>query len=116
MSKLTTIQKIKLFAEDKVTTGEYDLAKFKKHLEENPAYAFEWSYEAFKAAARIHVGKSLLYWTEKDEATAEKIIDFVKDMVLRGARYPERSTSVQSNEMKREIISVYAELLDVASR
>jgi len=110
MTKLT-LSRIENFARELVNDAEGGLSRFAESFSQNPAYAFEWSSQAFRAAARLQVGKSLLAWMEGEPTSAEKIMDQVRGFVLRGAQYPERSTSMQSNLMKQEVVAVWAELL-----
>ncbi len=98
--------------------------------EEDPSRAFEWSNDAFRAAARVKVGKTVLAWIEAgkqnsvDEYSStpscEKIIRGIRDHlygeVVRKAKWPDRSTSVQSNEMSLEINAEMAEMLEKLDR
>lgn len=111
---MITIERLTNFAEDMIRTGGYEMEKFNERFAQDPAYAFEWSDNAFKAAAKIHVGKTLQAWltAEREKPlTAEDIMNEVNRMVVRATRWPERSTSVQSNVMKQEITAVWAELV-----
>ena len=110
MTKLT-LSRIERHAEELILQGQGSLEKFSKSFAENPAYAFEWSHDAFRAAARVQVGMNIRAWVKYEEASAEKIMDQVRRQVLHGAQYPERSTSMQSNIIKQEIVAVWAELL-----
>lgn len=121
MTKQITHKHLTLFAEEMIHSGEHTMKKFNEQFAKDPAYAFEWSGNgAFAAAAKLHVGKTLQAWltntkdsvvdTDKEEA-ATSIMNEVNRMVVRAARWPERSTSVQSNVMKQEIASVWAELV-----
>jgi hypothetical protein len=96
----------------------------------DPSYAFEWSASAFQAAAKLNVASHLNAIIEKvkskssDEylTTADPIavITTIKtillDDVIRGARFPEKSTSLQSNAMATEIIAAKAEYLERITR
>lgn len=88
------------------------IEKFTAKIAKDPAYAFEWSSDAFKNAAKLRVFTTIKSYCEKDKATLESIVKEVQQTVLRGAMYPERSTSVQSNVMKQDILSVWASLLE----
>jgi hypothetical protein len=109
---MTTLAQIETFAHDEINAGETLLARFQSQFAADPAYAFEWSQNAFKGAARVQVGKTLLAWLDHEGATTESIMKEVQSTVVRGARWPEHSTSQQSNLIKTEIVAVYAELLD----
>lgn len=114
----TTFETLTHFADRLVQNAERDLTAWKEKLEKNPAYAFEWSSRTFQAAAELEVGKTVQAWlkmAETSEHTEERllkdIMDEVKARVIRGARWPQHSSSPQSNEMKTIVISVWAELL-----
>jgi hypothetical protein len=112
--KQLTLGRINMWAEEKITNGTETIEKFKASLETDPAYALEWSRSAFEAAAFLHVGKHLARLSTGEKATVESIVDYAHDMVLRGANHPEHSTSPQSNELKREVLAVYAEFVRYA--
>lgn len=114
----TTFETLTHFADRLVRNAERDLTAWKEKLEKNPAYAFEWSSNAFQAAAELEVGKTVQAWlkmavTSKrtEERLLKDIMDEVRGCVIRGARWPQHSSSPQSNEMKTTVISVWAELL-----
>lgn len=115
-----TIKRLADFADEQVRTGERGMKEFAVKLSKDAAYAFEWSNNAFKDAAKVHVGKTLQAWIEMkngktleeyvEQEHADVIMEEVNRTVVRAARWPERSTSVQSNVMKQEIAAVWAEL------
>ena len=104
-----TIDYLSQYSEELIRSGDRDLAKFKERLETNPAYAFEWSQNTFPAAAKIHVGRCLKEWIT-NKATIDGIMYEINKIVVRAVRWPERSTSQQSNIMKQEIAAVWAEI------
>lgn len=111
---MKTIQEmLTQFAQDHIKDGQRDLENFKKRFVDNPANAFEWSALAFRAAARVHVGRIIETWLSDKftKFTPEIIMREVEATVVHCARFPERSTSVQANTMHQEINSVWAELL-----
>ena len=85
--------------------------EFKTKLEKDASYAFEWSQAAFAAAAEIEVGRIIVAAMESG-TTAEAIKSNALDQALRGARYPARSTSVQSNLMEQEVAAVWAKVYE----
>lgn len=111
--KGTTLQDVKAFAAEQIKEGQRDLESFKKRFVDNPAAAFEWSHPAFRAAAKVHVGRTIESWINNfgDDVTVESIMDEVSRMVMQAVRFPENSTSQQSNTMKQEIAAVWGELL-----
>jgi hypothetical protein len=110
---------------------EWDINHSKKHIEEwklrldkNPASAFEWSRESFEAAARFEVAHIVKRYVEegksiKDDYTTPSDVEIIKTLrtifyedVLRRAKWPSRSTSVQSNEMELTLTARKAEWLE----
>jgi len=86
------------------------IARFAEKLNEDPLSAFSWSKETFDAAARHWVARTVLdyvktlreqgddYERKTDKQIVECICREFKDEILNKARFPERSTSPQSNE------------------
>jgi len=88
------------------------LSKFEENFKSNPAYAFEWAQNAMEAAARFEVALTLKAWTELPEYKPEAALSEIKRLVLRGARWPERSTSPVSNAMSADRTAAWAEALE----
>jgi hypothetical protein len=105
--------------------SQKELDKFAARLTKDPSNAFEWSHGTFEQAARNHVAKHIMgsiKWFRdragEDEYSTTADLDIVQhlrksffEVVVRGARWPERSTSVQSNEIKKVLVARYAEWL-----
>jgi hypothetical protein len=99
------------------------LARFKESLERDPAYAFEWSKDAFQAAANLKVTEQLMAWltqTFEDEYTqpmpARQLTmaaDHLRREVYRRARDVEHSTSPTSNYMSLCMMSAKATQLEL---
>ena len=87
------------------------LIRWINRFKEDPSDAFEWSDDAYRSAARIRVSEHLLRLINKGVA-ADLILKVVTELVERGARYPERSTSIGSNHIEREITAAYAFVLN----
>lgn len=103
-------------AEELKRSAQHTLEEFQGRITKyGYAYAFEWSASAFQAAARVAVAESLIAWLDKqvegktEAEMVEMILKEVGRIVVRGARWPEHSTSQQSNVMKTEITAVWAD-------
>lgn len=115
MTKMTmteATERAKKIAADNIDSAEQVIVKFKKNLEENPAYAFEWSEGAFEAAAKIDVNKYALTMLTHEKGGLVETIKQVRHQVLRGARNVESSTSHVSNLVNRFKTASLANLLE----
>lgn len=86
------------------------IASFAEKLNENPLGTLSWSKDTFDVAARNWVAQCVLnyvkilreqgddYERKTDRQIVECICREFKDEILNKARFPERSTSSQSNE------------------
>lgn len=97
-----------------LSSAEADLAKFAASFAENPFYAFEWAQSAIEAAARKDVATRLKMMIdggkEKDSYDGwEAAVAFAYDQALRGARWPNHSTSAVSNVAKEALTAAYAD-------
>lgn len=92
--------------------AEKNAAKFAADFIKDPSYALSWSHDAFKSAAKHKVFSNVKRFCEQPDVTLDMITKEVQSTVLRGAMYPERSTSVQSNVMSQDTLSVWASLLE----
>lgn len=107
-----------------IAQGNERVAKFAASLVADPARTFEWSREEFDAAADVKVGVMIQAAVtslrergdEYDALSSIRIAEMIKEdllrEVIRAARYPERSTSVQSNEIARSIAQSRAKVLE----
>lgn len=93
-------------ADRMVVTGKDLVERFKDRLAQNPANAFEWSGDAFKGAAFIQVGSELA--SVNTDVEIDEIIAYALQRVMGAARYPARSSSMQSNLMEQEIGAAWA--------
>jgi hypothetical protein len=91
--------------------AKLDLAKFRKNLDENPLYAFEWADGAIRDAARYDVAIRLLKVWDHPEGGYEEMVDKAREQVLDGARWPSNSTSALTNLVKQEVTKAYAEFV-----
>src|SRR5262245_32723191 len=101
-----------------------DLSKWQAKFESDPAYAFSWSSDAFVSAAKAAVAKYVIevidaqrepvdeYTVKTDEQVLKVLREGFYAAVLRGAKWPERSTSMPSNEMASQLVAQKAEWLE----
>ena len=98
---------------------------FVERFNTRPSDALSWSSDTFKQAARYDVAKTILAWIEQakeqgDEycagRSAKEVIMQVREIlhgeVMRAAKWPERSTSVPSNEISLCVMAQKAEWLE----
>lgn len=109
---MLTLEMITKSANTLVRNAEPVLKKFQDKFSASPAYAFEWSNNALQAAAEKEFGEMLLAWTATPDAQVPAILDQVRYLVTCKARFPERSTSMVSNEMSLCRMAVMAQWLD----
>lgn len=93
------------------STTKY-LAKFAEDLAKSPSYTLQWSHDAFRYAAKNLVWSQIQVACLQEDVTLDHVIDEARRNALRGAMYPERSTSVVSNLMSQEVTSMWATVLE----
>lgn len=104
--------------------SEKTLAEFAVRVQKDPAGALEWSKGAFEAAASLSSARTIVALIENIKSRGDEYVEVgdlevIKalraefyDAVMRGAKWPSRSTSVQSNEMELELTARRAEWLE----
>lgn len=126
MSRTKTVADARRWAEAADHSGRSALERFRKKLDEgDPAYAFEWSAEAFFAAAMVRVATFVLEaLAETPEQggmmPADELMTWLRreahDRMLRAARHPARSSSPQSNLMEQEIGAAWTSFYEWLTR
>lgn len=122
--RLTSIE---MQATHDLERAEQSLIDFSAKLQRDAVYALEWSADIFKQAAASGMAKLLLSYITNfrnaDQYTlpsSERIIRIIRHElyaeVLRRAKWPEHSTSVQSNEMALALNARRAEWLESFDR
>jgi hypothetical protein len=107
------------------------LAKWAEDFKANPARALEWSADTFKAAGRLKVANHVIaivefaeskrqedpvYGASSSEQVLVSILKEIRAATIHMAKYPERSTSVPSNELSICVMAAYAETLEKVER
>lgn len=92
------MNELKAMTDSNLRAADAELAKWTAKLAKDPMHAFEWSEDAFKAAARKRVWLEIEAWSAR--ATIAQIKDELTKQCLRAARYPEASTSFSGNAMR----------------
>jgi len=108
------IKHIRRVAASNVASGEKELEKFAKNLQERPDYALEWGDKAFHDAAKVFVYKQvaeLVAATDNltDEQMLERLTKVIQSEIVRGARFPSRSSSHCTNLMATYKLAVWAD-------
>lgn len=116
---MTTITQVSKLVAMNIASAEAELAGFAATMTKDPHYAFRWAEAAMAAAAERQLNKELeaaiATMTERGMSEEEQLGHVRKelnDRIMRGARYPQRSTSVMSNEMHALDIQAAAKLLE----
>lgn len=119
--KTLVIKHARRIAAHNIASGEKAMAEFSKRLAENPASAMSWADSAFEAAAKVQVFRQVADLVAEnaqmtDEELVERLTKAIKNEVMRGARFPSRSTSTSSNMMATCLLAAWAdagELVDL---
>lgn len=100
------------FAQE-IVDAQATIASWRKSLDENPTYAFQWSDATFKAAAALDV---LIRFKEINElAGTDKMLEEARSRVISGAKYPPASTSMPSNLIDTYKTAALASLVESLS-
>lgn len=112
-----TLEIFESMMETQLRTSKKILYNWNESFSENPTHAMSWSMNTFKAAAQHDVAKRILHSIKEfrgDNVSDEKILSDIKTItnenVIRGAMYPERSSSPASNLMSQEEVSAWASI------
>lgn len=102
----------------RISNAQERIDKFREWLEHgcDPLYAFEWSDEAFAAAAEVCVLRRVREGVAgyvNGTQTLKNIEDYAAEEVLRGAKYPCKSTSQPSNLCALYKVQAWAEALEM---
>lgn len=95
--------------EMRIAEAQGTLDKFTADFAKNPAYAFQWSDAAFRAAARLEITKRVLVWLQEG-ADLPQVIQELNRQVRFNCRNPSHSTSTTHNLIEQ---CKLAELADV---
>jgi hypothetical protein len=118
------IENIRYQADHDVKYATRAMSEFAAKFTKNPTHAFEWSQSGFDEAARLQVGQTVLVYLEKlsesgDEYSKRSPVQVLVTMAsefygetVRRAKWPDRSTSAQSNEMSRSLSAKRAEVTE----
>ncbi len=95
--------------EYKISLVKNSLDQWKEKFEKNPSYAFEWSNDAFKAAAHLELYSIVLHQL-KDGCSIDALLDDLHDRILYKSSYPSMSTSVPSNLLDQYKLAATSDL------
>ena len=99
-----------------INRSKSELERFTMRFADNPAYALEWAAPVFPAAARKELGEFLKADLEREGSDAMQIFVALKRELVSKARFPERSTSVPSNEIALYRAAALAEAIEWVER
>lgn len=97
--------------ERRISANKSELENWKTKFDQNPAYAFEWSDPAFKAAAFLEVNSSALLLVVDPRIDIDYLIEILTDRVMFRSSCPAMSTSVPSNLLEQYKLAATADLL-----
>ena len=108
------IESLRWTIDGNIKAGDEAVEKFKQRLDENPAYAFGWADSVAEAAARRDVALTMRRILdgvdlEPEHAGYDAARAYALDQTIRGARYPQHSTSALSNQMHAWTTAAWAE-------
>lgn len=90
------------------------LTKFAQDFATDPTHTLEWSASTFDAAAKVSVAEWVLEVLDgqtHQEQKAKEIVAYLAKEVVQKARWPDKSTSVPSNEMSLCLNAARADLI-----
>lgn len=91
-----------------INSGQKTVDEFREKLGENPGYALEWAHKVYRAVAQAQVAGYIKHILENSE-DIDELITYVTREAIRGAKYPERSTSICSNLLERDLAAAWGE-------
>lgn len=118
---MKTMQNLTWNVQGVIESAEATLKSFTEKLAKDPSYELSWGGDAFRAAARLKVFKSVqTYLNDQDKLAADEVkIENVRkeayNNVIRGAKHPARSTSPCSNLMEQEVTVAWSDVLEMFS-
>lgn len=111
---LRRIESFKEWTAKKIRLGADAAEKFKSAMEQDLLYAIEWSVEGTtEKLASMKVAEALAQGFENG-SSIDALLDYARDMAMRGARWPKRSTSPMANLVEQTKIAAWAEFVDDA--
>jgi hypothetical protein len=123
------LEAIRIEAASDIKFAQEHLDRWRERFAQDPVNAFSWSKETFETAARKRSAEEIIGWIYRikenntDEYAAPSDLKVLQVMrselfkeVVRGAKWPERSTSPQSNEMATCLTAKRAEWLEKIDR
>lgn len=116
---MTTLAQVSKLLDFSLASANAELAGFADTLAKDPHYAFRWAEAAMAAAAErqltMELQGAIATMTERDLSEAQQLEHVQKELnrrVMHAARFPQRSTSVCSNEMSALDAQVAAKFLE----
>jgi hypothetical protein len=108
---MTTLEIYRECLELRKESATKEVTSWARKFADNPASALEWSDKIFDEAAALQVIAQVEMMLE-NKATLGGVKQALEKMALRGARWPEHSTSVASNRMHQALTAAYAIMAD----
>jgi len=96
---------------DERDRAKKELDDFAAKLASDPIYALGWAEGAYDAAGTYHVLAEVIAAFEEGCSAKDALASVTRE-ALRGARWPERSTSVTSNRLSQAKTAAYANAIE----
>ena len=90
-------------------SAQYVLDQFQIRFNKNPADAFTWGDDTFKAAAQLKIANDILNHLEQDFVSAEELHKALMQKVMDKAQFYSNSSSMSANTMQQCMLSTYAD-------
>ena len=105
------MNEFKSFVERHITMYQEKIEYFGPKFSEDPVNALEWSHTVFRDAARLKVAQIALSYLAKGR-TLQQLHAEMLERALRGAKFPQRSTSATANLASEEMTAAFADMAE----
>lgn len=107
------LDKLRQVAGEEIAAAADAMSQFAAKVVADP-FQMTWADKAFASAASYKVWSTIRAWcddVEDDDNRLSLITEQMRQNVMRGARYPGRSTSMSSNLLDSEITAAWSDAL-----
>lgn len=114
MTKLTEKEVIERFLSLKEVSCKNCFNEFQRKFKKDPYWAFEWSASTFEDAATLYTIRLVRIWYFKQKISLSTILVKLQEKIMKGAKWPQKSTCDISNHLHRcklaKLTQLYEEL------
>ncbi len=87
-----------------------------ENLESNPAYAFEWSSDTIREAAKLEICATILRLLKEGNNSVEDLLEYARENLHRRAERKPESTSVMANLVNDYRLEAWVIIWEILSR